>query len=222
MGGRVFIKGINALYVPRLAPPTYRHVTSKLTTTLGSLFPRVSKPVDGPTEKKYNSDVDLVVSLEGSRFSDAQKADPQRTDIWAAIDEALKPERTVNLTKLIVKTRSLAIPWPQDLSADEMKEQLKVEARHRAELKAAEAKAEEKAQANIEAVMQAVKITKPADNPQEKTAQRALVEDDFLPPPMLASSTSEQGPADLRKVDRYIQLDIRLCDTTQELEWHVL
>lgn len=203
MGGRAFAKGHPALYVPRLSPPVYRHVYSHVSKTLASLFPRVASPIEGP-QKTYYGDLDMMVSLEGSAFTQQQRTDPQRTMIWDAVHKAFAPTRSISERKRVFDVRSLAIPWPSDLSPDQMKAQLAVEteqlveeqsrARSDDHLKKAQEKAE-----TLEKVSQSAKAT--VEQQADAVPQSAAPKEDIV---------------------RHIHLEIRLCDTDEDLDWHLL
>lgn len=219
MGGSVFTRGINRLYVPRLAPPVYRLVRSQLSATLSPLFSRITKPVDGPN-KTDHGDIDLLLSLEGSTFDEEQKKDPRKTDIWAAVEKALAPTRTHQDSIHVVNSRSFALPWPKEVSGEEMIPQLALEARQLAEERAAakeraiaradaRAKAEVDATVDVEVEVKAAERSKSSSTPGPWTPE--AVEEDAVQP----------DPEALR-ITRHVQVDIRLCDTTQELEWQKL
>lgn len=209
MGGRLFSKGANPLYIPRLAPPIYKHVYSQLSTTLNSLFPCVSKPVEGPAKLSFG-DIDLLVNLEGSAFNQEQKEDPTRTDIWTAVEKALRPERIYYERSKVIDVKSLAVPWPKDLSPDQMRLQLAVEPEVPLELLE-----NAKAQAQAQAQTKAAELSETDEQSRSPASGEAAAG---------ASQENDVQPDDTAPVlvARYIQVDIRLCDTTQDLEWHKL
>lgn len=195
MGGRAFSKGVSALYTPRMTPPIYRHIYSHLSTSLGSLFPRVTNYIEGP-EKSSFGDVDLGVNLEGSVFSQEQKKDPARTDIWTAVSKALGPVRTHHDCRRVINVKSFAVPWPKDFSPAELAPQLALEA--------AELQAQEKAKA----------ASKMSDLIQN-LSDAAAVDTSH-------GNAALQGSPTLDRDARFVHVDIRLCDSTRDLEWHML
>lgn len=219
MGGSVFTKGVNRLYVPRLAKPVYRLVRSQLSATLSPLFPRVTKPIDGP-EKSDHGDIDLLLSLEDSTFNEEQKKDPHKTDIWAAVEKALAPTRTHQESITVVNSRIFALPWPKEVTGDEMIPQLALEARQLAEERAAAkeraiARAEARAKAEVDAMVDVEAEVKAAERSKSSSTPGPLTPDSV-------EENAVQPDPEALKIARHVQVDIRLCDTTQELEWQKL
>lgn len=220
MGGTAFTAGVNRLYVPRLAKPVYRHVYRQLAATLSPLFSRVTKPIDGP-EKTDHGDIDVLVSLEDSAFNDDQKRDPLKTDVWAAVEKALAPERTQCNHIKAISTKIFALPWPKDITADEMMQQLAVEFRLQDEQramataraiarKAARTEAGLAPTADVESELKPIGMSRPSPSPAVPLPSESTVE------------VAVHSDPELLRIARYTQVDVTLCDTVQELEWQRL
>lgn len=225
MGGSVFTKGVHRLYVPRMVPSVYKHVHSQLVTALRPLFPRIDKPIEA-AEKHTYGDIDLLVSLEGSAFRDKQTKGPMFADAWAALDKALAPMQT-HQTIAQWNSKHLAIAWPKGLTPDEMKSQLAEEARHLARQKAAKAEEKEKQekQEAEEAAKKAAKESGVEDKavPAEKAGTAEMTKSSPHPDPSAGTPADENATiAELARLDRYVQVDIHMCGTDQELEWQKL
>lgn len=228
MGGSAFTRGLHRLYVPRLAPPVYKHVHSQLATALRPLFPRIDKLIEGPEKESYG-DIDILVSLEGSAFHDEQKKDPQHADAWAALEKALEPRRTRHESTKAFNFRNFALAWPKGLTPEEMKTQLVVEARHLSEQRAAAEKHKaiaakktaDKAAKKAAAEGKAVSEERAVPEEKAETAERS--ESSLNPDPSASTPVKENAIVDKNaNVDRYVQVDIHLCETNQELEWQKL
>lgn len=152
MGGNVFSPGgPDDLRTPRMRPSVYYNVKAKCHAALKNCgFSQVVTPIEAP-EKESFGDVDILACLEGTELPSTAQLDASK---WDEIEKALgairsSPQCRVSPDKkIIVDSKSFAIPWPAGLS--------------------------------------------PAGDPK-----------------------AAPGPA-------YIQIDVRLCDTRQDLEWRVL
>lgn len=175
MGGKAFSTGSDALYTPRMVPKVYEFTLANCFDALTDLFHVVKTPIEAP-EKATFGDIDLLVSLEGSLFTAEDTNDHQKAAIWNAIERKLEAIQVFEEGKLF-NSKSMAIPWPIDLSKDVMVDQLAAEsiAGHKAESGWGE-----------------------ANNKAVETIHEAETE------------------------SRYIQVDIQLCSSDQELEWRVL
>lgn len=175
MGGKAFSTGAHALHTPRMDPKIYAFVLADCFNALKPLFPAIKSPIEAP-EKATFGDIDILVSLEDSAFTQDDIDDPQKTVIWTAIEKALKAVQIFQEGKL-VSSKSIAVPWPIGTSEDAMASQLD------AELKAGHKAESERDEASSKAV----------ENSHEAEAR-----------------------------DRFVQVDIQLCSTNEELEWRVL
>ncbi|KAJ4414189.1 hypothetical protein N0V82_008091 [Gnomoniopsis sp. IMI 355080] len=174
MGGKAFSTGSHALYTPRMAPKVYEIVLADCLNALRPLFPTIRAPIEAP-EKISFGDIDILVSLEGSAFTLDDINDPQKIVVWTAIEQALKAAQVFQEGK-VVSSKSIALPWPINMSEDAMVSQLAVEsmAGHKAESERGE-----------------------------------------------ASSKAAEISHEAESKNRFIQVDIQLCSTNQELEWRV-
>ncbi|KAJ4394284.1 hypothetical protein N0V93_003501 [Gnomoniopsis smithogilvyi] len=157
-----------------MVPEVYEIVLADCCKAITPLFPIVKAPIEAP-EKMTFGDIDILVSLEGSSFTQDDVNDPQKIAVWIAIEKALKAVNVFQEGKL-VSSKSIAIPWPIDLSEDVMAGQVAVES-------AAGRKADSK---RGEASSKAVGLSHEAE-----------------------------------PTNRFIQVDIQLCSTNQELRWRV-
>lgn len=179
MGGKVFSSGSNPLYTPRIALAVYEHVKKQCISALKTLFPRVECPVEAP-EKATFGDVDLLVSLEGSKLSTGNFTNPSA---WTPIQKALRGVRSDYEVragadrKRVVDAMSIAIPWPTDLSAGEHAAQMLVEV---------------------------------GPSATHVASGGHVLE------------AGDMGGAKGVTKDRYIQVDVRLCDSNRELDWRLL
>lgn len=123
MGGKVFSSGRLALYTPRMCRAVYEQVQEYCFTVLKPLFPLVKSPVEAP-EKTTFGDIDILVSLQGSLFTEDEMNQPDKTAIWTKIKKDMSAIRTHQETRLIM---NIAIPWPT-LDPESMARQLAVEA----------------------------------------------------------------------------------------------
>lgn len=145
MGGKVFATGPSALFTPRMIPEVYNIAHSNITNALKPLFPNLKSPLIAPDKASFG-DVDIILSLEGTAFTETEIKDPQRTSIWAAVQKALG---SVHVQKAPVFS-SFAVSWP-DVNATVWTRQLALirEERHKAWL---EGEAESKNEPKHEAV----------------------------------------------------------------------
>lgn len=118
MGGKVFSTGADALSTPPMKQPVYTQVKNQCTTVLKNLgFSRIETPIEAP-EKNSFGDVDILASLEGTKFPHIDQFDKSK---WDEIEKALKAKRSqpqlrVGPNKqLIIDSMSFAVPWPAGL-----------------------------------------------------------------------------------------------------------
>lgn len=120
----MFSSGPNALFTPRMARGAYEHIQKSCFALLKPFFPCTKSPIEAP-EKTTFGDIDILVSLQGSSFTDEEIKNPQKAAIWTVIEKQLNAVRSYQETKLI---KNFAIPWPTDLTKSVMARQLAVEA----------------------------------------------------------------------------------------------
>jgi hypothetical protein len=121
MGGKVFSKGPNPLYTPRMSLATYKLAKANCTNNLTKLgFSRIATPIEAP-EKNTFGDVDILVCLEGTSFPPSARFDDAK---WDQLEKTLRAVRSYSEARigpdkqLIIDNKSLAIPWPENSATE--------------------------------------------------------------------------------------------------------
>lgn len=190
VGGKVFSAGPSPLYTPRMVPQVYLRVKTECFAALEPLFPVVQSPIEAPEKTTYG-DIDILVCLEGSSYTQDEINDPQKRAIWAKAEEALKAVRSVQQGKLAV-VKSIAVPWPAGVGSPVMAHQLSVEA---------------------------IPAGKPPVDEADHGGIQAALSGDAGAPAVAVGSLEDQN---LELKPRHVQVDVRMCLTRDELDWHCL
>ncbi|KAK7429336.1 hypothetical protein QQZ08_004148 [Neonectria magnoliae] len=200
MGGSAFATGDSPLFTPRMPKDVYNIVKTQCNAILREHYVCVASPIDGPGKQDFG-DVDFLLAWPLN--PSASKAD--------AIDAIA---RSLNATRTIVDkgkdiSGHFALPWPSETSLlrdDALQEALEINSQGGDHPEAAERQEERQSK-------QKPSQTAPAQLP----SSTASCEGSEIQ--TTSTAHSDQPHQVNQDQERFIQVDVRVCDSLEYFEW---
>ncbi|KPM34034.1 hypothetical protein AK830_g12542 [Neonectria ditissima] len=203
MGGSAFAAGEDPLFTPRMPKDVYHIVKARCNALLREHYVCVASPIDGPGKQDFG-DVDIL--LAWPRNPSASKA-----DAFDTIARALNATRTI-VDKGKDVSGHLALPWPQ---ASQEPSTEPNDAAQEAFAINSHGYGHPAAPAHQEAHES---DQKPSSNqPDQVSSLAAPLEQRGFQTTNAAQSDEPHQASDQPK--RFIQVDVRVCETLEYFEW---